>query len=47
MLTSLNSDEPEVSGDFPIALQLAGKRFMDEEVLAAASVLDNIFKGGR
>ncbi|KAI3393113.1 hypothetical protein diail_4711 [Diaporthe ilicicola] len=33
--------DPELFHGFPIALQLSGKRFKDEEVLAVAKVLDN------
>ncbi|POS79260.1 amidase [Diaporthe helianthi] len=38
--------DPESVDRFPIALQLAGKRAEDEQVLSAAGVLDKIFKEG-
>ncbi|KAK7728711.1 hypothetical protein SLS63_006572 [Diaporthe eres] len=38
--------DPDLFDGFPIALQLAGKRFKDEEVLAAARVLEDAIKGG-
>lgn len=37
--------DAELYHDFPISLQLVGKRFMDEEVLAALKVLDRALKG--
>ncbi|KKY34508.1 putative fatty-acid amide hydrolase [Diaporthe ampelina] len=37
--------DPGLFDGFPIALQLAGKRSKDEEVLEAARVLDNAVKG--
>ncbi|ROV88735.1 hypothetical protein VMCG_10067 [Cytospora schulzeri] len=37
--------DPELFHGFPIALQLAGKRYKDEEVLAATKVLDAALKG--
>ncbi|KAF3763258.1 hypothetical protein M406DRAFT_94271 [Cryphonectria parasitica EP155] len=36
--------DPELFHGFPIALQLVGKRFRDEDVLAAAKVLDDALK---
>lgn len=39
-------DDPELYHGFPIPLQLVGKRFMDEEVLAALKVLDGALKAG-
>lgn len=38
------ADDPELFHGFPIALQLVGKRFRDEDVLAAAKVLDAALK---
>lgn len=38
------TDDPELFHGFPIALQLVGKRFRDEDVLAAAKVLDAALK---
>lgn len=38
------ADDPELFHDFPIPLQLVGKRFTDEEVLAALKVLDGALK---
>ncbi|KAG6355153.1 hypothetical protein INS49_004234 [Diaporthe citri] len=38
--------DPDLFDGFPIALQLAGKRVEDEEVLAAARVLEKAMKGG-
>ncbi|KAH8766166.1 hypothetical protein F5883DRAFT_617569 [Diaporthe sp. PMI_573] len=38
-------DDSELFDGFPIALQLSGKRFKDEEVLVVAKVLDNAVKG--
>ncbi|KAK2596552.1 hypothetical protein N8I77_013437 [Diaporthe amygdali] len=40
------SYDPELFHGVPIAVQLAGKRFKDEEVLAAAKLLDDAIKGG-
>ncbi|KUI61470.1 hypothetical protein VP1G_08646 [Cytospora mali] len=37
--------DPELFHGFPIALQIAGKRYKDEEVLAASKVLDAALKG--
>lgn len=37
--------DPELFHGFPIALQLAGKRYRDEEVLAATKILDSALKG--
>lgn len=37
-------DDPELFDGLPIALQLAGKRFKDEEVLAAVKLLANADK---
>ncbi|CAN8105459.1 unnamed protein product [Discula destructiva] len=36
--------DPELFDGFPVALQLVGKRFRDEDVLAAAKVLDKALK---
>ncbi|ROW08723.1 hypothetical protein VPNG_06439 [Cytospora leucostoma] len=37
--------DPELFDGFPIALQVAGKRYKDEEVLAFTKVLDAVLKG--
>lgn len=38
------TDDPDLFHGFPVALQLVGKRFRDEDVLAAAKVLDAALK---
>lgn len=38
------ADDPELFHGFPVALQVVGKRFRDEDVLAAAKVLDAALK---
>lgn len=43
-LIELHPDSPEVFVDAPISLQLVGKRYCDEAVLAAARVVDNVLR---
>jgi Asp-tRNA(Asn)/Glu-tRNA(Gln) amidotransferase A subunit family amidase len=39
-----DTDSPEKFVDAPIALQLAGTRYEDEELVAALGVIDEILK---
>lgn len=38
---------PERYGGAPVALQIAGRHFRDEETLAAAKLVEEVMKGGR
>lgn len=45
MRLTVGTDDPDLFDGFPIALQVAGKRFKDEEVLAFTKLLDAVLKG--
>lgn len=47
LLISCPIDDPDLFHDFPIALQIVGKRYKDEEVLKVTKVVDNALKSGQ